>query len=106
MVREREGQEGAEVEGNQAVQGQLGHTAQHDVRKNVRGPHGNPETTPKLALLPAFLRRTYQSLPMSVLQAYSLREKWRRGLLALFVSAGPRTHPFHRRQRDGSKHAQ
>ena len=85
---------------------ELGHAARLDVRKNVRGPHGNPETTPKLVTLPDFLRRAYQSLPMSVLQAYSLGEKWRCGLLALSVSAGPRTHPLHRRQRDGSKHAQ
>ena len=30
------------MEGNQAAQGQLGHTAQHDVRKNVRRPTGTP----------------------------------------------------------------
>ena len=38
MAREREDLEGAEVVGNQAEQGQFGHTAQRDVRKNVLDP--------------------------------------------------------------------
>ena len=41
-----------------------------------------------------------------VSQACNLGERWRRNLLALSVPTGPRTHPLHRRQRDGSKHAQ
>ena len=60
----------------------------------------------ELVSLLGFLRRAYQSLPMSVLQACSLGEKWRHGLPVLSVPAGPRTHPLHRRQRDGSKRAQ
>ena len=38
-----------------------------------------------------------------VSQACNLGERWRRNLLALSVPTGPRTHPLHRRQRDGNK---
>ena len=90
--------------------------------------NASEKTTPKLVWLPTGLSRLLAvsgddfkysetrfvarllapRLPGSpdVSQACNLGERWRRNLLALSVPTGPRTHPLHRRQRDGSKHAQ